>query len=231
MIQSQRVDLVIETRDARMPLTSLNPAFETILDSAGGKGRGLAKRLIVYNKADLAQECFTEVSTTPLTRSLYSFIAYVAVEEGFIAAWRTTNYFYRFEIGRSSQTAPQNRHQYVVAPSYGVGLMTGTVEMADRELEGPDDKISILIAGMPNVGKSSILNALRRVGVSKGTSPLPPFVSSPADVVRRNRKSSLNLLHARPHSSPLHRHQDLSLTPNLHLRHSWNNDTLSREGN
>lgn len=27
----------------------------------------------------------------------------------------------------------------------------------------------MLVAGMPNVGKSSILNALRRVGVRKGT--------------------------------------------------------------
>jgi ribosome biogenesis GTPase A len=61
MIQSQQVDLVIETRDARMPLTSINPAFERILNSAGGKGVGLAKRLIVYNKADLAQDCFQEV--------------------------------------------------------------------------------------------------------------------------------------------------------------------------
>lgn len=61
MIQSQKVDLVIETRDARMPLTSINPAFEHLLDSAGGKGAGIAKRLIVYNKADLAQQCFQEV--------------------------------------------------------------------------------------------------------------------------------------------------------------------------
>lgn len=58
MIQSQRVDLLIETRDARMPLTSLNPAFEKILDSAGGKGAGLTKRLVVYNKRDLAQGVF-----------------------------------------------------------------------------------------------------------------------------------------------------------------------------
>lgn len=59
MVQSQQVDLIIETRDARMPLTSLNPAFERILRSTGGTG--VTKRLIVYNKADLAQDCFQEV--------------------------------------------------------------------------------------------------------------------------------------------------------------------------
>lgn len=42
-------------------------------------------------------------------------------------------------------------------------------ELARRPLDGPDDKITMLVAGMPNVGKSSILNALRRVGVRKGT--------------------------------------------------------------
>lgn len=60
MIRSQRVDLLIETRDARLPLTSLNPAFEHILNSAG-EGAEITKRLIVYNKADLAQDCFQEV--------------------------------------------------------------------------------------------------------------------------------------------------------------------------
>lgn len=72
MIQSQKVDLVIETRDARMPLTSLNPAFESILASigvAGVEGAGSStKRLIVYNKRDLAQDCFQEVSLQLCTR-------------------------------------------------------------------------------------------------------------------------------------------------------------------
>ena len=68
MFQSHTLDLIIETRDARMPLTSINPAFERLLEQqAGGKfgpnaGMGATKRLIVYNKADLAQECFQEVT-------------------------------------------------------------------------------------------------------------------------------------------------------------------------
>jgi ribosome biogenesis GTPase A len=34
----------------------------------------------------------------------------------------------------------------------------------------PEAQTNILVVGMPNVGKSSFLNALRRVGVHKGES-------------------------------------------------------------
>lgn len=75
LVQSHKLDLIIETRDARLPLTSINPAFERLLAeqagrsigaptsaAGGGKGFGTTKRLIVYNKADLAQDCFQIVS-------------------------------------------------------------------------------------------------------------------------------------------------------------------------
>lgn len=68
LVQSHKLDLIIETRDARLPLTSINPAFERLLAEqagrsigGGGNGVGTTKRLIVYNKADLAQDCFQVV--------------------------------------------------------------------------------------------------------------------------------------------------------------------------
>ncbi|ORY90752.1 P-loop containing nucleoside triphosphate hydrolase protein [Leucosporidium creatinivorum] len=158
MIQAQKVDLVIETRDARMPLTSTNPAFEQLLNSAGGRGAGIAKRLIVYNKADLAQECFEE----PLARALKKH-----GEQDVI-----------FTDSRSDSEVKR--------------LLKTAIKMADRELDGPEDRISMLIAGMPNVGKSSILNSLRRVGVRKGkaasTSSMPGHTRRLSTVIKISEK-------------------------------------------
>ena len=66
------IDLVIEARDARLPLTSINPAFEDVLQESWGrastaagpsgwKGKGKEK-LVVYTKRDQAEERFEEVS-------------------------------------------------------------------------------------------------------------------------------------------------------------------------
>lgn len=60
--------------------------------------------------------------------------------------------------------------------------------MADRPLEGDDDRLRVLVCGMPNVGKSSILNALRRVGVRKGkaasTSSMPGHTRKLSTVIK-----------------------------------------------
>ncbi|SCZ92337.1 BZ3500_MvSof-1268-A1-R1_Chr5-2g07792 [Microbotryum saponariae] len=149
MIQKQKVDLVIEARDARMPLTSINPAFEHLLNIPGASA--FAKRLIIYNKADLAQPEFHE----PIIKALL----------------KQTGHTVLFTDSRSDASI---KH-----------LMRAAIKLADRPLEGPEDRISMLIAGMPNTGKSSILNALRRVGVGKGEAALPKISAvAPSSLTR-----------------------------------------------
>jgi ribosome biogenesis GTPase A len=51
------IDLVVEVRDARIPLTSINPKFESLFEARD--------KLIVYNKADLANPNLQKVWILP----------------------------------------------------------------------------------------------------------------------------------------------------------------------
>lgn len=48
-----QIDLIVECRDYRVPLTSRNAMFEDVLGSVGNGGKG---RVIVYTKRDLGGE-------------------------------------------------------------------------------------------------------------------------------------------------------------------------------
>ena len=78
------INLVIEARDARLPLSSINPAFDALLERVWGTGytTGVAgpsgsaeagslkgkerEKVVVYTKRDLAEDRYEQVS--PLYR-------------------------------------------------------------------------------------------------------------------------------------------------------------------
>ncbi|KAI0996654.1 hypothetical protein K3495_g11529 [Podosphaera aphanis] len=120
------VDLIIECRDYRVPLTSRNPLFEQSL--AG------INRVIVYTKRDLGN------ARTHEDR----------IREEMIRGWHhpQPSFFTNYKQEADIKSILSFIRDYAV----------------NRQSILP---ARILVTGMPNVGKSSLLNALRNLGVHK----------------------------------------------------------------
>ncbi|TPX54691.1 hypothetical protein PhCBS80983_g05830 [Powellomyces hirtus] len=120
-----QIDVVVEVRDARIPLTSTNPKFEELL--------ARRPRLIVYNKADLANPNMKKSILDAFKKHSHDSVVFTQADRG-----THVKKILEWAIGKCKETP----YRYPF--------------------------LSMVVVGLPNVGKSSLINSLRRLGVKKG---------------------------------------------------------------
>ncbi|KAF9467935.1 P-loop containing nucleoside triphosphate hydrolase protein [Collybia nuda] len=143
-----RTDVVLEIRDSRLPLTSINRTLEGALqkwriergwDPNNPTRRivntGACERIVVLNKRDLVPEWGMEPFRNAMAKKFPD-------QQMLFASWQRPR-----DIRNLSEIL---------------------VKIAKRHPHAME--LNVLVIGMPNVGKSTLLNALRNMGI-KGRTP------------------------------------------------------------
>ncbi|PPQ73748.1 hypothetical protein CVT26_011868 [Gymnopilus dilepis] len=153
----KRTNVVLEIRDSRLPLTSINRTLEGALNKwrleRGWDPNNPARRLfsveacehiVVLNKRDLVPEWGLEASISAFNSESSSRTCF---SSHFEMQWQ-----------RSFRTS-----SFSLLPGSGRGI--SAILQYPHAME-----LNVLVIGMPNVGKSTLLNALRNMGI-KGRTP------------------------------------------------------------
>lgn len=141
-------DVVIEVRDARVPFSSANPVLDNICSMATRKGGRSKPRLVVFNKADLALDSLRPRVATHLAEISKLPCVFTSADRG-------------------HSTAAVLRAVDALAEANGI---------SSRQFKASGTLM--VVVGIPNVGKSSLINALRTVtkcklGSNASVAPIP----------------------------------------------------------
>ncbi|ODM20764.1 hypothetical protein SI65_03817 [Aspergillus cristatus] len=155
------IDYVVECRDYRVPVTSMNPMFEEAL--------GSTRRLVVYTKRDLGADPRPPVRQQ-VEKTIQSFDPTSAV----------------FFVSSSSRRD-----------------MSPIIRHLRDDAQGPDNLVGsrVMVVGMPNIGKSTLINGLRNYGVKKakaaqsgGQPGVTRKIGTPIKIIERESGSHVYVL-------------------------------------
>ena len=133
--QLKRVDVVLEMRDARIPVSSANHDFEKLLQQK--------KRILLFNKTNLADEDTTR-------------------------KWKA--YFKNMDTPSLFVDALNKQNLQEILPLSRKLMQEKWSNFRKRGIRPPS--LKLLITGIPNVGKSSLINRLsRRKAAETGPTP------------------------------------------------------------
>lgn len=145
------ISLIIECRDSRVPLTSTNPLLESSL-----AGRD---RILVYTKSDLS---FPERANR-----------FKQQQQRLLSKWHAERHGIHSNLapgevlGQSLENGGLGRTEVVFTDEQQPKTIQVLLDTIKTRAAAADSLTGLraLVVGMPNAGKSTLLNAMRRVGM------------------------------------------------------------------